>query len=103
MGMMFIDARYLHEYEEGHVEGAFWMPTEQFGTPGGLEVLSLLDSESPIIVYCGGGACDASKNVVRRLQEAGKRGARIMHDGYPAWKDAGHPTATGRPEIGGPS
>jgi rhodanese-related sulfurtransferase len=97
--VIFIDARPLHEYEAGHVPNAFFLSTETYH---GSEVLEYLDPTSPMVIYCGGGACDASKNLVILLQQSGYMGGRIMHDGYPAWAAAGHPTATGKPLIGGP-
>jgi rhodanese-related sulfurtransferase len=100
-GYVFLDARPLNEYEQGHIAGAFWLNTETFATPGGGEVLAMLDREMPIVVYCQGGMCDASKNLVRMLQQAGYMGGRIFHDGYPAWEKAGYPTAAGKPPIGG--
>lgn len=99
--VVFLDARHLNEYEEGHVAGALWLTTESFATPGGGEVMGVLDRDAPVVVYCGGGMCDASKNLVRLLQQAGFMQARIMHDGYPEWVKAGHPTQTGKPPIGG--
>jgi rhodanese-related sulfurtransferase len=100
--VIFIDARPLHEYEAGHVPNAFYLTTETYHTPEGLEVLEFLDPSAPMVIYCNGGACDASKNLVILLQQSGYMGGRIMHDGYPAWAAAGHPTATGKPIIGGP-
>lgn len=100
---VFLDARHLEEYEQGHVAGALLLNTETFATAGGGEVISMLDREAPIVVYCGGGMCDASKNLVRLLQQSGFMGGRIFHDGYPEWVKAGYPTQTGKPPIGGGS
>jgi rhodanese-related sulfurtransferase len=100
-GFMFLDSRYLDEYEKGHVQGALLLNTDTFATPGGGEVIQMLDREAPIVVYCNGGMCDASKNLVRLLQQSGYMGGRIFHDGYPEWVKAGYPTATGKPPVGG--
>jgi rhodanese-related sulfurtransferase len=94
----FVDARHAEEYESGHVQDAFQLSTEDFN---GSEVLNYLDRDSPLVVYCSGGACDASKNLVKLLQQAGFKQARIMEDGYPAWEKAGYPTAKGKPVVGG--
>ena len=96
--VLWIDARSQNEYEAGHVQDAFQMSTEDFN---GSEVLNYLDKDGPLVVYCSGGQCDASKNLVKLLQLAGYKQARIMEDGYPAWKQAGYPTATGKPLVGG--
>ncbi len=88
----------MEDYEAGHVLDAFQMSTEDFN---GSDVLNYLDKDGPVVVYCSGGQCDASKNLVKLLQLSGFKQARIMEDGYPAWSAAGYPAATGKPVIGG--
>ena len=97
----FVDARHLDEFEAGHVDNAFLLSSDDVTSGKGTEVLSYLDKGSPIVVYCNGGACDASENLVKVLQVLGYKGCRIMTDGYPAWQKAGYPTATGKPAVGG--
>ncbi len=99
-GAPFVDARYLAEYEAGHVLNAFHLTVDQLIAGKGLGVLGMMDPAAPVVVYCGGGMCDASKNLVNYLQAAGFAQCHIMNDGYPAWVAAGQPTATGAPEIG---
>jgi len=45
-------------------------------------------------VYCSGFGCEASHIVARRLRERGIPAA-ILHDGWPAWTDAGYPVREG--------
>jgi rhodanese-related sulfurtransferase len=97
----FVDARHLEEYEAGHVDNAFLLSSDDVTGGKGTEVLGYLDKEAPIVVYCNGGACDASENLVKVMQVMGYHGCRIMTDGYPAWEKAGYPTAKGRPMVGG--
>jgi len=99
-GVSFVDSRHLAEFEGGHVENAFLMAAEDFLGGGTPVALGLLDPAAPLVVYCGGGDCDASKNLVLLLQQAGFRRAHIMTDGFPAWAAAGHPVATGGPTYG---
>jgi rhodanese-related sulfurtransferase len=99
-GKFFVDARHLEEYEKGHVENAFWMNAEHFLGGSVPEAINFLDPGDVLVVYCGGGACDASKNLVTLLQLRGFKQARIFEDGYPAWEKAGYPTATGKPPVG---
>jgi rhodanese-related sulfurtransferase len=99
-GAPFLDARHLEEYTAGHVQNAFYLTADLLIEGKGQEVLSMLDPQSTVVVYCGGGMCDASKNLVNYLQAAGFTRCHIMHDGYPAWSAANHPTATGAPEVG---
>jgi len=96
----FLDSRHLPEFEAGHVQNAFWLTADQFMSGKVPGVLQVLDPQAQVVVYCGGGECDASKNVVVFLQGLGFSRCHIMTDGYPAWVAAGHPTGTGKPEIG---
>jgi len=98
-GVSFVDSRNLDEYTAGHIENAFYLTADQLISGKGLAVMSMLDPKAPVVVYCGGGMCDASKNLVNYLQAAGFTRCHIMHDGYPAWLASGHPTAQGAPEI----
>lgn len=100
-GTSFVDARSLHEFEEGHIDSAFWMPSEEFMNGHSPAALPLLDPQSPVVVYCDGGLCDASKNVVVLLQQAGFTRCHILTDGYPGWVNNKHPIATGKPQLGG--
>lgn len=94
----FIDARDMAEFEQGHVQGAFQATADMLRAKSPLW-LQAQDPGKPVVIYCGGGMCDASKNVAVVLGWMGFTDLRIMNDGYPAWRDAGHPTATGRPDI----
>lgn len=101
-GTPFIDARFVEDYEKGHVEGAFWITTEQFMNGRTPVALDFLDKSSWLVIYCTGGNCDASHNVAEFLRLVGYDKCVIMKDGYQPWADAGHPVATGQPEIGAP-
>ena len=95
----FVDARAFEEYEEGHIEGAMWMPAYAFDDGEPVNFL-MIDLEKPIVIYCGGGDCDASENTAIRIQ--GYAPSAVMHvfkDGYPAWVDAGLPIGTGPDPI----
>lgn len=96
-GAPFIDSRFKDEYDQGHVAGAFHMTADQLTGGKTPDVLNFLDPAKPVVIYCGGGACDASHNVTALLQQLGFTQCHVMTDGYPAWKDAGHPTATDNP------
>lgn len=98
--VQFIDARREEDFEAGHIEGALWIAPESFmgKVP---EALNFLDRSQQLVVYCSGGNCDASHNVVVLLNQAGYKRCYVMTDGFKPWKDAGHPTAVGKPAIGG--
>ncbi|HEX2839297.1 MAG TPA: rhodanese-like domain-containing protein [Phycisphaerales bacterium] len=92
----FIDARRRDEFEAGHVQNAFWMPADTLTGGKRSEAMDFLVPDQPVVIYCGGGECDASKNVAALLQQGGFTQCLIMTDGYPGWVAAGHPTATGK-------
>lgn len=92
----FVDARRRDEFEAGHVQNAFWMPADALTGGKRSEAMDFLVQDQPIVIYCGGGECDASKNVAALLQNGGYQQCLIMTDGYPGWVAAGHPTATGK-------
>ncbi len=98
-GAPFVDARRRDEYEAGHVQNAYWMPADLLTTGARPEALDFLTPEQPIVIYCGGGECDASKNVAALLQQGGFSQLHVMTDGYPGWTSAGHPVGTGKPEY----
>lgn len=93
----FVDARLADEYAAGHVADAYHLTADMLTSGKTPEVLSFLDPAAPVVIYCGGGACDASHNVTALLQQLGFTQCHIMTDGYPGWRDAGHPTSTDNP------
>lgn len=96
-GANFIDARLREEFLVGHVANSFLLPSDAFRQATPPEALQYLDSTNTLVIYCGGGACDASHNTAFELMQRGFTKIHIMTDGYPAWKDAGHPTEVGAP------
>jgi len=67
-GARFIDAREDHEYREGHIRGAINLPSsaiyERIDDLYGAGVLA----QDKVIIYCGGGDCEASHNVADELR-----------------------------------
>ena len=92
-GALFLDARPLDFYKMGHIPGALPLPLEDF-TTAFAHLEPTLRQRFDIVVYCAGYGCDASHEVVRMLRERGVA-AVILAEGWPAWTDAGYPTATG--------
>ena len=102
----FIDARPRADYEAGHVEGALHLPVEAFAGNAVPEAVAFIDGRGPVVVYCAGGDCHASHDVVIRLQDIGKNmglgfdRCHVMKDGFPAWVGAGHPVEAGPGPMG---
>lgn len=93
-GVIFLDARIQPEYDAGHVPQAYLLNSSLFGTPAADEAMKALDASQPVVIYCGGGDCDASKNVAILLQQAGFKQLHIIEKGYPEWKELGYPIET---------
>ncbi len=95
---VFIDARPLHQYEEGHIQDAYWMPASEVSAAMIFEIQKWAGGYAgPVVIYCVGGDCDASENVAVRLEEALFTNLLIMRDGYDDWAGAGFDTEAGPP------
>ncbi len=90
-----IDARTRDEFVEGHLPGAMWLPADQIRSGDKPMAFYMLTYELPIVIYCGGGDCEASHNVATRLLLEGFERTHVFVDGYPAWVDAGHEVSVG--------
>ncbi|MCF8070346.1 MAG: rhodanese-like domain-containing protein [Desulfobacterales bacterium] len=87
---VFVDARSDEDYEEGHVKGAVSLPIGQFDEL----IFSFLDqylTDTMIVTYCSGRACDESHQLAKLLEGFGYEQVNIMIDGYPAWQERGFP------------
>lgn len=90
-GAMFIDAREDHERIAGWIAGSVHLTAGMMTGATLPESFQILDPSQPNVIYCGGGACDASENLAILLRQAGFQRLHIMHDGFPAWQAAGLP------------
>jgi rhodanese-related sulfurtransferase len=92
----FVDARPKAQYLAGHIPGAFHIDVDAFrsGRPAALDYLP---EDSEIIIYCGGGDCDASKIVMRMLESYGFTALSIFEAGFPVWEAADQPIEEGNP------
>ncbi len=84
-----VDLRPAEEYEAGHIVGAISIPLADLEAhfaelPAGVE----------IVAYCRGPYCALAPQGVALLRRAGRR-ARRLEDGFPEWRLAGLPVATG--------
>lgn len=96
-GVVFVDARIESAYKEAHVAQAFWLNSKTFGTPAAAEAMKVLDAAQPVVIYCDGGDCDASKNLAILLQQAGFSKIYIFEAGFPDWKKHGFPVESAKP------
>ena len=93
-GALFLDARPVDFYEMSHIPGALPLPEEDFDRAFA-KIEPRLRESLDVIVYCAGFGCEASHIVARKLKDRGIP-AEILHEGWPAWQDAGYPVTPGR-------
>lgn len=84
-----VDLRPADEYAAGHIAGAISIPLAELEAhmaelPAGVE----------IVAYCRGPYCALAPQGVTLLRRAGRR-ARRLEDGFPEWRLAGLPVASG--------
>lgn len=96
-GAVFLDARIESEFKAGHVPQAFHLNSSTFGTPAAADAMKALDPSQPAVIYCGGGDCDASKNLAILLQGAGFNRLHIFEAGFPDWEKHGYPVEKEKP------
>jgi len=95
-GGVFVDARAVEIYEEGHLPKALSLPLGEYETalPNFREKVP---EETMLIVYCSGFGCTDSFDLGVLLLAAGYRDVRVFEGGFPEWRDAGRPVEGGGP------
>jgi rhodanese-related sulfurtransferase len=93
---LFIDARAPGEYRELHIDGAVNLTTDQLKSLAVPDLLKNLDSNRPILVYCGHADCHASLQVAEILQSRGFTRVAVFMGGFRAWDEAGYPVDVSR-------
>lgn len=84
--VLWVDARPRREFEAGHLEGAVLLNEDEWGALIAA-FLNEWDPDVPIVVYCGGGGCQASKAVARRLRtELQLENVHVLKGGLRAWE-----------------
>jgi rhodanese-related sulfurtransferase len=92
-GALFLDARPEAFYRMEHVPGSLPLPEDDFEAAFA-RLEPRLRASLDVVVYCSGFGCEASHIVARELKERGIP-AVILHDGWPAWQEAGYPVRQG--------
>lgn len=91
----FVDSRDQEAFAAGHVEGAVNISAHRYDE----EIRRQSDrigKASKLVVYCDGGACEASLQVARRLVQSGYKNVLVFSGGWPEWVSSGYPTAGNR-------
>jgi rhodanese-related sulfurtransferase len=81
------DVRGDIDYEKGHIPGAKTAPLGSLV----FRVASVMNPDSQVIVYSGGGDCRLAVQAVERLEKLRMRNVYIYEEGIKGWQAAGHP------------
>ncbi len=88
--VLWVDARDVAAFENGHVPGAVNLSEDAWES----QLTGLLDVWEPgqrLVVYCDGEACLASRQVALRIRrELALDNVAVLTGGWPAWQEA-HP------------
>lgn len=84
-----LDVRPTAEFASGHIPGARSVPIRELR-----KHLNALPAGSEVVAYCRGPYCVYADEAVRELNRKGFRARRLI-DGFPEWRRAGLPVATG--------
>lgn len=84
--VLWIDARPRDQYETGHVPGALLLNEQEVNQLLQEHFEKLQDNQKPVIVYCGGEACQASRKMKEYLKERLPiEEIHVLHGGWKAW------------------
>ena len=87
--VLWIDARARESYDKEHVPGALLINEQELDTLLTEHFEKLQDNKKPIVVYCDGKACHASRKIRDYLAEKiGLDNLFVLVGGWPAWKAA---------------
>lgn len=87
--VVLLDVRPSAEYTAGHIAGARSVPVSALRRE-----LRALPRDIDVVAYCRGPYCAYADDAVRELSRKGFRASRLV-DGFPEWKRAGLPVASG--------
>lgn len=84
-----LDVRPAAEFAAGHIAGARSVPIAELR-----KHLKALPEDTEVVAYCRGPYCVYADDAVRELRRRGFTASRL-EDGFPEWKRAGLPVASG--------
>lgn len=97
--VVFIDARFPEEYDEGHIAGAHLLSIEADDNVFDQQYQDLqnyIDTSTQIVTYCSGEECEQSLFLARYLRDdVGYKHVKIFFGGWRRWANAGLPVDTG--------
>jgi len=93
-----LDTRSPAEFEAGHIPGARHLEGPAAGHVAAVERLVNGDKNKPLVLYCNGPYCQASRRLADQLVADGFTDVRRYQLGIPIWRALGGPVAI---ELGG--
>jgi rhodanese-related sulfurtransferase/DNA-binding transcriptional ArsR family regulator len=87
--VVILDVRPETEFSSGHIAGATSVPIAELR-----KHIKALPKDADVVAYCRGPYCVYADDAVRELNRRGYRARRLV-DGFPEWKRAGLPVASG--------
>src|SRR5687767_9065775 len=88
--IVILDVRPEAEFSAGHIAGATSVPIAELR-----QHIKALPKDVDVVAYCRGPYCVYADDAVRELNRRGYRAWRLV-DGFPEWKRAGLPIASGQ-------
>jgi rhodanese-related sulfurtransferase len=87
--VLWLDARPEEQYVAGHIPEAKLLNEQGFNEQL-FELIEVLQKNTlPVVIYCGGEKCEASRKIKERLVESlPMENVWVLKGGWPAWKAA---------------
>jgi rhodanese-related sulfurtransferase len=87
--VLWLDARPEEQYLAGHIPEAKLLNEQGFNEQL-FELIDVLQKNTlPVVIYCGGEKCEASRKIKERLVESlPMENVWVLKGGWPAWKAA---------------
>jgi len=97
---VFLDARSSELFAEGHIQGAYNLPWEEFDRRFAA-VISEIPQKPLIITYCDGESCNLSKDLAMALIEKGYANVRVLVNGWTLWQEKNLPVEMAEDDLPG--
>jgi len=91
---LFLDARSVEQYTEGHIQRAVNLPWDEFEKHFP-QVMDGVPEDTTIVTYCDGETCALSKDLAFALLRKGFFNVRVLVNGWTLWQENGLPVLTG--------
>lgn len=88
---VFVDARSQDLFAEGHIQGAYNLPWDEFDRHFAA-IMADVPQEIPIVTYCDGESCGLSKELAMALLGKGYTNVRVLVNGWTLWQEKNLPT-----------